>query len=363
MKRFIKLIIQLIVFAIVFAALYLAVIIVWGTLTDYRPDEITELKIGGNALPGELTDSTFTLLSWNIGFCGLGAEMDFFYDGGKMVRPTKQLTEKYTNGILKYLQSVDSLDFILLQEADKNSARTNKQDEIEMIQAALPKHASSFGTNYNVQFVPLPFTNPLGKVEMGQLNLSKYKPESSQRYSFFSAYAWPKRLFMLDRCFVISLFKLDNGKDIVLMNTHSSAYDAGGKLREAEMPIIRDLMIEEYKKGNYVVAGGDWNQNPPDYDLDEVDKKYPAVLREKLDASLFPSDWQVVYDPENPTNREIDAPLQKNKTEVTIIDYYILSPNIHVEQIKTFSQNFEFSDHEPVYMKIKINHKIYQNEQ
>ncbi|MBT6004869.1 MAG: hypothetical protein HOG79_04045, partial [Prolixibacteraceae bacterium] len=206
MKRFIKLIIQLIVFAIVFAALYLAVIIVWGTLTDYRPDEITELKIGGNALPGELTDSTFTLLSWNIGFCGLGAEMDFFYDGGKMVRPTKQLTEKYTNGILKYLQSVDSLDFILLQEADKNSARTNKQDEIEMIQAALPKHASSFGTNYNVQFVPLPFTNPLGKVEMGQLNLSKYKPESSQRYSFFSAYAWPKRLFMLDRCFVISLF-------------------------------------------------------------------------------------------------------------------------------------------------------------
>ena len=354
MQKFVKLLIRLLVFAVAFVALYLAVIIVWGTLTDYRPDDITEIEIEGNALSGELGDSTFTFLSWNIGFCGLGAEMDFFYDGGEMVRPTKQLIEKYTNGVLDYLQSVDNLDFILLQEVDKNSARTRKQDETEMILTALPKYATSFGTNYNVQFVPLPFTNPLGKVEIGQMNLSKNQPESSQRYSFFSAYAWPKRLFMLDRCFVVSRFKLDNGKEIVLMNTHNSAYDAGGKLREQEMPIIRDLMLEEYEKGNYVVAGGDWNQNPPEYDLSKVDKTYPAVLREKLDASLFPPDWQMVYDAEKPTNREIDAPLQKNKTEVTIIDFYILSPNIQVEQIKTLSQNFEFSDHEPVYMKIKL---------
>ena len=127
MKKFIKLIVRLIVFAIAFIALYLAIIIVWGTLTDYKPDDITELEIGGNAVSGELTDSTFTFLSWNIGFCGLGSEMDFFYDGGEMVRPTKQLIDKYTNGILDYLQSVDSLDFILLQEVDKNSARTKKQ--------------------------------------------------------------------------------------------------------------------------------------------------------------------------------------------------------------------------------------------
>jgi len=354
MKKFIKLLIRLIVFAIVFVALYLAVIIVWGSLTDYQPEDITELEISGNPVSSNLTDTTFTLLSWNIGFCGLGAEMDFFYDGGEMVRPTEQLIEKYTNGVLDYLQSVDSLDFILLQEVDKNSARTNKQDETQLIQETLSDFGSSYGINYNVKFVPLPFTNPLGKVEMGQVNLTKFQPESSQRYSFFSAYAWPKRLFMLDRCFVVSRFKLGNGKDLVIMNTHNSAYDAGGKLRDAEMPIIRDLMLEEFEKGNYVVAGGDWNQNPPDYDLAEVDKKYPAVLREKLDASLFPPEWQIVYDPQKPTNREIDAPLTIGKTEGTIIDYFILSPNVQKEQIKTLSQNFQFSDHEPVFLKIKL---------
>lgn len=354
MKKNIRLIIKILVYVIASVALYLAIIIIWGTVTDYQPDEVTELELGGDSGFGNLSDSTFTFLSWNIGFCGLGAEMDFFYDGGKMVRPTDELIEKYTNGVLNYLKSADSLDFILLQEVDKNSARTKKQDETEMVETILPKYTTSFGTNYKVQFVPLPFTNPLGKVEMGQMNLSKYQPESSQRYSFFSAYAWPKRLFMLDRCFVVSRFKLNNEEELVVINTHNSAYDAGGKLRDVEMPIIRDLMLEEYEKGNYVVAGGDWNQNPPDYDLSKVDPTYQAVRRESLDSSLFPEDWQIVYDSEKPTNRAIGTSLQNNKTEVTIIDYFILSPNIKMKQIKTLSQNFQFSDHEPVILEIEI---------
>lgn len=355
MKKRIRLLIKLTIATICFVILYLVTIIIIGTVTDYRPEDTTELEIKGNATSANINDSTFTFLTWNIGFCGLGAEMDFFYDGGEMVRPTPELIEKYTAGVLSYLKSVDSIDFVLLQEVDKNSARTRKQDETGLIQAGLPKYASTFGANYKVQFVPLPFTNPLGKVEMGQINLSKYQPESSQRYSYFSAYAWPKRLFMLDRCFVVSRFELKNGKKLIVMNTHNSAYDAGGKLREQEMPIIRDLMNKEFEKGNYVITGGDWNQNPALYKTTEVDKTYPAVKREKLDETIFSKDWQIVYDPAKPTNREIKTPLTKGKTEVTIIDYYILSPNIKLERIETFSQGFEFSDHEPVFLKIKLN--------
>ena len=262
MKNPIKIIIQIILLIVLVVALYLVGIIGVGVATDYKPNDITELEITGNQVQQKLVDSTFTFLSWNVGFCGLGAEMDFFYDGGEMVRPTPELVKKYTTGVLNYLQSVDSLDFILLQEVDKKSARTKRQDEAQMIQKILPDFSASFGTNYKVQFVPLPFTNPMGKVEMGQMSLSKFNPVSSKRYSFFSAYVWPKRLFMLDRCFVVSRFQMQNGKELVLLNTHNSAYDAGGKLRDIEMPLIRDLMLDEFAKGNYVVAGGDWNQNP-----------------------------------------------------------------------------------------------------
>lgn len=341
-------------FIVLLVALYLGVVILIGVFTDYHPDEITEPEIYGTQERNNLSDSTYTFLSWNIGFAGLGAEMDFFYDGGKMIRPTPQLTEKYTIGILNFLNANDSVDFILLQEVDRKSSRTNFQDELSMIEGILTDHTFSFGYNYKVQFVPVPLTSPMGKVEMGQANFAKYKPFSSQRISFYSSYAWPKRLFMLDRCFVVSRFNLANGKELVLINTHNSAYDTGGKLRDIEMPLIRDFMLDEYANGNYVVSGGDWNQNPPDFNPENIKTEYTVARREILDRTLFPDGWNICYDPENPTNRGIETPLTSGQTEVTIIDYFILSPNIELEEIKVLSQNFENSDHEPVYMRIKI---------
>jgi hypothetical protein len=121
-----------------------------------------------------------------------------------------------------------------------------------------------------------------------------------------------------------------------------------------EMPLIRDFMIKEFETGNYVVAGGDWNQNPPGYNPEQVDKTYPAVYREKLNKDLFPSGWQFIYDPSHPTNREIDAPLTAEKTAVTIIDYFILSPNIKAEDINVIPLNFQNSDHNPVFIKLII---------
>ena len=354
MKKFIRLFFRIAIILLLIVALYLGSIIGLGTVTDYRPHEISELEINGARNTTKVEDSVFTFLSWNIGFAGLGAEMDFFYDGGKSVHPSTENIEKYTLGILNFLKNNDTIDFILLQEVDKNSARTNNQNEIEQIQNTLISYTFSFGLNYKVFFVPLPLTNPLGKVEMGQLNLSRYQPSKAYRYAYFSEYAWPKKLFMLDRCFVVSKFQLNNGKELVVLNTHNSAYDAGGKLREQEMPVIRDFMLNEFKKGNYVIAGGDWNQNPPLYKKSELQSDFIASDTERLNFSTFPEKWQVVYDVVQPTNRSISFPLKKGKTKVTIIDYYIVSPNISVEKINVLPQGFEFSDHEAVYIKIKL---------
>ncbi|MBN2775872.1 MAG: hypothetical protein JXR31_16570 [Prolixibacteraceae bacterium] len=354
MKK-VKLLLKVIFLVITLCLLYLGFVILYGTLTDYRSLDKVDLKISERINGEGINSDTLTFLSWNIGFCGLGAEMDFFYDGGEMVRPTDILVDKYTNGVLAFLKKNTTIDFIILQEVDENSARTNRQNEIEIISKALPDYFYSYDDNYNVKFVPVPFLNPLGKVEAGQMNLSKVQPVSSQRMAFHSAYAWPKRLFMLDRCFVVSRFDAGNGKHLVLLNTHNSAYDAGGKLRMLEMPVIRDLMVEEYKKGNYVVAGGDWNQNPPEYDVSKVDVAYAAVTRVEMDDSLFPEGWTIIWDPATPTNREIETPLQKGKTESTIIDYFILSPNVEGLNIHTENLDFENSDHHPVFLKVFIN--------
>lgn len=160
---------------------------------------------------------------------------------------------------------------------------------------------------------------------------------------------------MLDRCFIVSEFPLKNGKNLIVINTHNSAYDSGGKLRQQEMPVIRDFMQKEFAAGNYVIAGGDWNQNPPGYDKTEMASDYQATNRVEMDSTLFPGNWQIVYDPQHPTNREIDAPFSIEKTKVTIIDYFIASPNVKVKAIEVLPQNFRNSDHEPVLFHLSIN--------
>ena len=48
-------------------------------------------------------------------------------------------------------------------------------------------------------------------------------------------------------------------KELVLINFHLEAYDSGeGKV--AQMKQLSEKLQEEYAKGNYVIAGGDFNQ-------------------------------------------------------------------------------------------------------
>ena len=54
-------------------------------LAEFRPAPVEEVYRCQQ--PDSLPD-TLTLVSWNIGYAGLGDNMDFFYDGGRRVRDT-----------------------------------------------------------------------------------------------------------------------------------------------------------------------------------------------------------------------------------------------------------------------------------
>jgi amino acid transporter len=61
--------------------LYFIGLLAYGWVTDWQPGPApTPLTIDQNAEHKTLTDSVFTLATWNVGFGGLGAESDFFYD-------------------------------------------------------------------------------------------------------------------------------------------------------------------------------------------------------------------------------------------------------------------------------------------
>jgi hypothetical protein len=89
MKKTLKIILAVILIPVLAFVAFLLYI----TLADYKPADMKPLKtIQRSSLQIE-PDESLKFISWNIGYAGLGREMDFFYDGGQQVRASKILED------------------------------------------------------------------------------------------------------------------------------------------------------------------------------------------------------------------------------------------------------------------------------
>jgi len=326
--------------------------ILYSTLTWYNPPQKLVLK--ENTKPDTIPcDSIFSILSWNIGYAGLGDDMDFFYDGGKKVRDTKERTLINLDSIKTFLKRNSSSAFILIQEVDLHSKRSYYINEVD----TLTSHTnySALAPNYVVKFVPIPPGSPMGQVNSGILSLSQYIPENSIRYGYPGKFGWPVRLFNLRRCMLVNHYPTSNGKEFVLINTHMSAFD-DGSLKKREMLYLKEFILIEYSKGNYVVAGGDWNQSPPGFPLTQFGEifKSESFLLTNIAADFMPDSWKWVFDPKTPTNRYLNELYTPGKTTRCVLDIFLVSPNVEVLENKTTDLNFRNSDHNPIEMKFKL---------
>jgi endonuclease/exonuclease/phosphatase family metal-dependent hydrolase len=346
-------------------ALYVLICLIYGTLTDYQPPSNETLALEGNGNPTPIQpDSTLTFLNWNVGYGGLGSQSNFFYDddyfftsGGKMVRSPKNLVEGYLQGQKTVLANHPS-DFYLLQEVDVNSKRSYHINEHELYAQQLPQYARTFALNYNNKRVPLPLCEPwnvLGKTYSGLSTFSRYRATRAARHQFPGKFGWPTRLFQLDRCFAEHRYPVSNGKELVVVNTHNSAYD-DGSLKKAEMAHFKSFVQDEYAKGNYVVVGGDWNQCPPNFAFNQfMSPTDSSYLQIQIPDNYLPADWKWVYDSTIPTNRKLADVYAKGNTFVTLIDFYLVSPNVEVLKCQADNTEFRYSDHQPVLLSVRLH--------
>ncbi len=333
--------------------LYVGGNILYATLTDYKPPLQETLQVE-NAQNLQATDSVFSFLIWNIGYGGLGAKDDFFYDGGKTVVSPEKHVEEYLEGIKNFLKQHADKDFIMLQEVDKKAKRSYGNNELKLIAEILPNHSYVYAPNYVVDFIPIPYTNPLGRVNAGLGSYSKFQLTEATRYQLPGSFPWPKSVYFLDRCILVKRTSLSNGKDLIVVNIHNSAYDDTGELKAAEMAFIKDYLLKEFEKGNFIVVGGDWNQTPTDFEKNTYRKSGDDYAPENIAKDLMPAGWWWIYDGTSPTNRNLKAAYNPETTSCTVIDFYLVSPNIEVLEVKTHNLNFAYSDHQPVSMKIKL---------
>ena len=144
-----------------------------------------------------------------------------------------------------------------------------------------------------------------------------------------------------------------NGKELVVINQHLSAYD-DGTVKQRQMDTLRVKLLEESKKGNYVIVGGDWNTYPPGYTSNLKNKGKDGVIEKTMEANYPEAGWKYIFDPATPTNRKLYEPYVAGQTDVVVIDYFLLSPNIDAISVKGIDLGFKNSDHHPVYLKVVL---------
>ena len=366
--RALKVILKFALCVVVLAGLVLAGYVIYLESTYYRIDDNQVLEVSNNASDLVKTGKTYTAVTYNIGFGAYTADYDFFMDEGEMNDGTKTVgthakavsqesAQNATNGSIALVQGLEA-DFVLMQEVDTDSDRSWHVNQKQQIIDALQGKGSTYAVNLHSANLFYPLNDPIGVMNSGILTLSDCQISSSTRRSYPIATAFPTKLFDLDRCFDVARLPVEGSdKELVLINSHMSAYDEGGYYRTQQLQLIFSVMKEEADKGNWVIAGGDWNHALCDSsDMYASQQKEPSWLM-KLDDSELPEGFSVVRAgniEEVATCRGADMPYEEGVTYRATIDGFFVSSNV-AATAENIDAGFAYSDHNPVKLTFSLN--------
>lgn len=328
----------------------------YARLGDQLPTEIKQKATATKIVQNK----EYNVTTFNIGYGSYSPEYTFFMDGGKESKAySKESVLTNVNGAAKTIQNANP-DFALFQEVDVNATRSRGINEIKQLSQRFPTYSRSYATNYDSAYLMYPIFDPIGKSKSGIVTMSDVQITKSTRYSLPIETNFNK-FFDLDRAFTVSKIPVENGKNLMLYNVHLSAYMKDKKVQKEQIAKLFNHMEAEYKKGNYVICGGDFNHDLLDTSSEVFDNNQEeeytwlqAFPKKDLPKNLSLAELSDVKTPV-PSVRNLDKPYEKDKSFVAVIDGFIISDNVTNRRTNVIDAGFEHSDHNPVEMTFKLN--------
>ncbi len=333
----------------------------------YRIEDHTALETENNAKQRLKTDTPYTAVTYNIGFGAYGPDYSFFMDTGEMEDGTltagkygkaisRESAETNVKGAAEELKVLGA-DFMLLQEVDVDADRSYHMNQLEQLKEEFPDYGNVFANNFHSAYLLYPFSDPHGAVDAGLLSFSRYHIETAERRSYPVDNSFITKFTDLDRCFAVMRLPVEGGRELVLINSHMSAYDEGGLIRAKQLELLNSVMEEEYQAGNYVIVGGDFNHALGEEAAEGFpsEQKFPAWVAVLTQEDI--ADGITIMRAENeldvPTCRGADIPYKKGVNFTTVVDGFLVSDNVKAtaENIDT---DFGYSDHNPVLLKFEL---------
>lgn len=316
-------------------------LVVWSNRTAVPYQGPVEVESPAD-LP--IAGSRLTVLNWNLGYAGLGRESEFAPDGGAgYLPPGRELVRKNLEGIARQLRDA-RVDAFTLQEVTRTSPLNYWAPMSEEITALFPTAARVHVADLVSRYVPYPL-----RLEHGLLTLSKVRIGAAETVALpLETGYWLgflKKLYAL----VVTRIPIAGGsRQWVLVNLHHAAYDTKASTRQEQVAAVLAFAAAEFAKGNAVILAGDWNMLLGTRNWPHKTEARHLEWAQPFPRELLSERWQIVIDPDTPTVRQLDAPYQPGRNFLAIIDGFIVSPNVSVEQVKTTDMGFAFSDHQPV---------------
>lgn len=331
--------------------------LIFESVTTLQVKDTEAMEISGNSSKKVNNGQEIRILTWNIGYGALDEKQDCYFDGGTGVDgESLETVQTNVKAIKSKIKELDP-DVFCLQEMDRNSKRSYHYDEFVAFQEGFKgdTYQSSFACNFKAGFVPVPLYNPTGDVKAGISTFSKFYMSSSDRIQLPIPFSWPVSLVNLKRCLLITRSPvMFSDKELVVVNLHLEAYDDGeGKAKQLKQ--LMEILQEEYDKGNYVVACGDFNQSFSNADL----SKYPKIDEWEcpiIDVNQYPS-FTFRMDDRIPTCRSLSKPYynsDKATHQYYMLDGFIVSHNITLNSTETIDLGFRNADHNPVILSATL---------
>ncbi|MCY4480121.1 MAG: endonuclease/exonuclease/phosphatase family protein [Rhodospirillales bacterium] len=290
------------------------------------------------------------IVTWNIGYGSLGAGADFVADGGRSVRALGRRSITTAAGAIgETLERLDA-DLVLLQEMAAASFLTRGVDVKAGVLRALNGYSVTFWEDFSTRMLPPPFNLSNGMMTLArvaglQCDVQPLPQEPGFRFG----------ILRKNYGALVTRIPVEDGREWVLMNIHLSAFDDGGNVRSRQVSALLELAQAAYRSGAHVVVGGDWNMRL-------VDTAFPHGTEEKylfwihdFPHEIVPEGWTLGLDPSVPSVRTLHRPYEAGVNYVTVIDGFLVSPNVVVERVETIDLGFLHTDHHPVLASLRMN--------
>jgi endonuclease/exonuclease/phosphatase family metal-dependent hydrolase len=291
---------------------------------------------------------TLDLLSWNLGYGGLGAGSDFIADGGRnALPPSPSAVSDNIAAIVETLRGQQA-DFYILPEIARPSPLNYWHDLTGAVEKTLTNTDRLLSADVFTRFLPWPIRFEHGlalyaRKHVATFEIVKLPLEEAQLGGLYQR-AYSARVARLP---------VAGKPDWAIIGVHLAAFDKNGDVRRRQLAVVLALAEKLHAEGCPVVIGGDFNMTLVETNFPSTTSEADKFWVQAFPRDMLPAGWTIAADASTPSVRTNERPYKAGENFTAVVDGFIVSPGVTVERVQGVDLGFAHSDHQPVAIRVR----------